>query len=271
LHPERSQMLASIPLAFEFAGSQLVHIQQSGLFDFDDSHASSTQEPPLVAADPWSIKERLMFEKAALGFYLSGHLFDQNAQEVRQFAKVKIADLTDSRELQILAGIVGHLRVINGQRGRVAIFNLDDRSDAIEAVVSEDLLQAHKEHLKDDELLIVQGKVQPDRFAGGLRLNVTALWDLASARCHFGKFLWLPVRGSDFPVAELIKEFLMPAGGQGEIGEFSKGLRLRLLIQRETASAELDLGEKGCIYPSEAALLRCAQLTEGQAKVVYSE
>lgn len=271
LHPERSQMLASIPLAFEFAGSQLVHIQQSGLFDFDDSHASSTQEPPLVAADPWSIKERLMFEKAALGFYLSGHLFDQNAQEVRQFAKVKIADLTDSRELQILAGIVGHLRVINGQRGRVAIFNLDDRSDAIEAVVSEDLLQAHKEHLKDDELLIVQGKVQPDRFAGGLRLNVTALWDLASARCHFGKFLWLPVRGSDFPVAELIKEFLMPAGGQGEIGGLSRGLRLRLLIQRKTASAELDLGEKGCIYPSEAALLRCAQLTEGQAKVVYSE
>ena len=60
-----------------------------------------------------------MFEKAALGFYLSGHLFDQSAQEVRQFAKVKIADLVDSRDPQLLAGIVGDLRVINGQRGRV--------------------------------------------------------------------------------------------------------------------------------------------------------
>ncbi len=270
LHPERSQMLASIPLAFEFAASQLAHLQQSGLFDFDDSHASSFQEPPLVAAEPWSIKERLMFEKAALGFYLSGHLFDQHAQEVRQFAKIFIANLTDSREPQMVAGIVSDLRIINGQRGRVGIFKLDDRSETIEAVVSEDLLQAHKNCLKEDELLIVQGKVQIDRFAGGLRLNVTALWDLPSARCHFGKFLRLPVKGLAFPLAEIIKQFSMPEGQEGR-AELTKGLRLRLLIHRETARAELDLGEHGRIYPSDAALLRCAQLTEGQAKVVYAD
>ena len=44
------------------------------------------EEPALVAAEPWSIKERLTLEKAALGFYLSGHLFDQSADEVRRFA-----------------------------------------------------------------------------------------------------------------------------------------------------------------------------------------
>ena len=31
-------------------------------------------------ARPWSIKERLTLEKSALGFYLSGHLFDQSAR-----------------------------------------------------------------------------------------------------------------------------------------------------------------------------------------------
>ena len=31
------------------------------------------------AAEPWSVKERLTLEKSALGFYLSGHLFEQSA------------------------------------------------------------------------------------------------------------------------------------------------------------------------------------------------
>ena len=32
------------------------------------------------------------------------------------------------------------------------------------------------------ELVIVQGKAQPDRFSGGIRLNVQQIWDLAGAR-----------------------------------------------------------------------------------------
>src|SRR5262249_57688256 len=95
-------------------------------------------------------------------------------------AKRRNADIVDSREPQLLAGIVSDLRVVNGQRGRVAIFKLDDKSEAIEAVANEDVLNAHKELLKDDELVIVQGKVQPDRFSGGLRLNVQPPCDLTA-------------------------------------------------------------------------------------------
>ena len=121
LHPDRASALASIALAFDWAETQAVNANQGGLFDFDDgaSHGSHTQEPPLVAAEPWSIRERLMLEKAAIGFYLSGHLFDQDEVEVRKFCRRRIADLIDSREPQLLAGIVSDLRVINGQRGRV--------------------------------------------------------------------------------------------------------------------------------------------------------
>src|SRR6185369_12824632 len=136
-----------------------------------------------------------------------GHLFDQSANEVRCFAKRRIADLLDSREPQLLAGIVTDLRVINGQRGRVAIFKLDDKSEAIEAVANEELLNANKDLLKDDELVIVQGKVQPDRFSGGLRLNVLQVWDLATARCRFGKYLRVEVNGSIPPVAEVLRDF----------------------------------------------------------------
>ena len=50
------------------------------------------------------------------------------ALEVRRFARRQIDDLIDTREPQLLAGIVSDFRVINGQRGKLALFKLDDKS-----------------------------------------------------------------------------------------------------------------------------------------------
>ena len=93
-----------------------------------------------MEAMPWGIKERLTYEKTAVGFYLSGHLFDEVALEVRRFAKRQIDDLMDTREPQLLAGIVTDFRVINGQRGKLALFKLDDKSGVIEARADEALI-----------------------------------------------------------------------------------------------------------------------------------
>ncbi len=273
LEPQRSDLLASVPRALDWADTQAAHADQGGLFDFGPeegvAHASSKEEPALIVGDPWSIKERLTHEKAALGYYLSGHLFDQCADEVRRFAKTRIADLIDSREPQLLAGIVNDLRVVNGHRGRVAIFKLDDSSEPIEAVVNEDVLNANKELLKDDELVIVQGKVQPDRFSGGVRLNVSQVWDLASARCRFGKYLRVEVNGAVPPVAEVLRDFPSRRIAT-EQGELARGLTVRLRLLRERASAELDLGESARFYPTDAALDRWrAGAHLGRASVIY--
>jgi DNA polymerase III subunit alpha len=273
LTPDRASLLASVALAFDFAETQAANAHQGGLFDVGaedaGTHGASTDEPQLVPAEPWSIKERLTQEKAALGFYLSGHLFDQSVDEVRAFVRRRIADVVDTREPQLLAGIVGDLRVVNSQRGRVAIFRLDDKSEAIEAVASEELLNAQRDLLKDDELVIVLGKVQPDRFSGGVRLNVQQLWDLAGARCRFGKYLRVEVNGHVPPVAEVLRDF--PARRlAGEQGELSQGLGVRLRLRRSRASAELDLGEGARFYPTDAALERWrAGASEGQVTIVY--
>ncbi|MEO5771962.1 MAG: OB-fold nucleic acid binding domain-containing protein, partial [Burkholderiaceae bacterium] len=269
LHPDRATALASVSLAFDWADSQAAHADQGGLFDFADSHAASTQEPALVQAEPWSIKERLTLEKSALGFFLSGHLFDQSGDEVRRFARRPIAELADSRDPQLVAGIVGDLRVVNGARGRVAIFQLDDGSQSIEAVVNEDLLNANRERLREDELVIVQGKVQTDRFAGGLRLNINQVWDLAGARARFGKYLAVAVNGKAPPVAEVLRTW--PARSiTTEVGEAQQGLAIRLRLHRPAVEAELDLGDAARFWPSDEALARWKSLAhEGRATVVY--
>jgi DNA polymerase-3 subunit alpha len=264
----RSRLLASVGLGFDFADHQVVNASQGGLFD-DADHGSSAQEPPLLVAEPWGVKERLLLEKTAVGFYLSGHLFEEHEDEVRRFCKRQIADLVDSRDPQLLAGIVSDLRFVNGQRGRVAIFKLDDRSETIEAVINDELIEANKSLLLEDELLIVQGKVQTDRFAGGLRLNVNAVWDLAGARARFGRYLGLSLAGNGSTLAELVKTW--PARREStDQGELTLGLGLRLLIDRPGASAEIDLGDAGRFWPSDEALARCKALAQGgRAAIAY--
>jgi len=272
LHPDRACTLASVGLAFEWADAQAAHAQQTGLFDFGgaDEHGASTQEPALVQAEAWSIREKLTLEKSAVGFYLSGHMFDQYEPEVRKFCKRRIADLIDSREPQILCGIVSDLRVINGQRGRVAIFKVDDRSEAIEAVANETILDANRDALRDDEFVVVQGKVQPDRFNGGsLRLNVTHVWDLPAARARFGRYLSVQVNGDIVPLTELVRQW--PARRTSdEHGDSIHGLGVRIKVRTEGAAAELDLGDQGRFWPSDDALARWKQIMPAQPpQVVY--
>ena len=275
LHMNRAALSASIDRAFEFSNATTANANQGGLFDMlgDDSHGSSTQEPELVEVMPWGIKERLLLEKTAVGFFLSGHLFDAVEREVRQFARRKIDDLIDSRESMVLAGIVTDLRVINGQRGKVAIFKLDDKSGAMEASADEALINSAKQLLKDDELIIVTAKMQADRFSGGFRLKIEQIMDLGAARCRYGKYLRVAVNGRAPDIARLVKEF--PAQReQTDQGDLVRGLGVRLVLERRSddlaARAELALGESAKFFPTDAALTSwMAQADQGQAQIVY--
>jgi DNA polymerase-3 subunit alpha len=273
LHGDRAAMMASVSLALDWADTQAAHADQGGLFDFghdgEVSHAASTHEPALLAAAPWDIKERLTQEKTAIGFFLSGHLFEQSESELRQFCRTRIADLVDSREPQLMAGIASELRVVNGQRGRVMIFKLDDRSEVIEAVASEELFEAQRELLREDELLIVQGRVKLDRFSGGLRLDVAQLWDLAAARARFGRYLAVAVNGIPLPLHDVLRQW--PARKRRtEQGDLEQGLAVRLQLRRADAMADLDLGDQARFWPCDEALARWRSVAHGgQASIVY--
>ena len=162
LNPHRASLLASVEVAFDFAAATAANANQGGLFDmFDDGddHGSSTQEPGMVACAPWGVREQLTHEKTAIGFYISGHLFDEVEHEVRRFARTRLADVSDSRDPQWLAGIVTDLRTINGQRGKVVLFRLDDKTGTIEVSMDDALYQSCRDTVKDDELAILQGQI----------------------------------------------------------------------------------------------------------------
>jgi len=182
---DRAILLASVGRAMEAADQALASINQVSLFGGDDS--DMVPPPEYVKVAPWSDKQKLIEEKAALGFYLSGHMFDAYATEVRRFARAKLANLEPSREPRLMAGVIAALRTQMTQRGKMVIVTLDDGSATVDVTVYNEIYDANKALFKEDEFLAVHGKVSEDRFSGGLRITAEKVMDIAACRIQFGK------------------------------------------------------------------------------------
>ena len=112
-------------------------------------------------------------------------------------------------------------------------------------------------------------QAQHDRFSGGLRLKITQIWDLPTARCRFGKYLRVAVNGSNPPIAELVKTFA-PVREMTEQGELVRGLPVRIALERHGARCEIQLDERALFYPSDAALASwTAQAHQQKAEIVF--
>jgi DNA polymerase-3 subunit alpha len=208
------------------------------------------------------LRQRLAEEKVAIGFVLSGHLFDAHAAEVRRFAPRPLVELVESREPQLIAGIVAAVRIVQGQRGRVAIVTLEDRSGTLETVVNERLLDTVRALLVDDELLVVQGRAQADRFSGGVRFNVDAVWTLEQTRARLGRRIRVRVNGlaSAAPLLEVAHSHA--AGDDG-------GLPLDVEVARGGAQATLRL-ERWRLRPGDDTLAALRALAiDSAAQIVY--
>src|SRR5690606_22584097 len=134
-------------------------------------------------------------EKAALGFFFSAHLFDAWRDEVRRFAPTPLLRLDASRSLQWFAGVVGAVRVKMTRRGRMAYVQLDDGTAQVEVAVFNELFEQHRNRLKEDRLIIIQGKVSHDDYSGGLRISADEIYDLQLAREARASALSLTLQG----------------------------------------------------------------------------
>ncbi|MFI4940438.1 MAG: DNA polymerase III subunit alpha [Burkholderiales bacterium] len=203
---DRAILLASLPLAME--GAEQAEAAENQVSLFSGNEGDLEIQPEYLKVAPWSEKQKLTEEKLALGFYLSGHLFNAYAQEVRKFVRGTLASLSPSREPRLIAGIISSLRTQMTQRGKITIVTLDDASATVEVTVYSELYEPNKSWFREDEFLAVQGKVSEDRFSGGLRITAEKVMDIAAARIQFGKkFRFAHPSALD---AKQIKDLLTP-------------------------------------------------------------
>jgi DNA polymerase-3 subunit alpha len=159
---------------------------QVSLFDILEAGGDEDREhgPQYVEVARWSERQKLNEEKLALGFYFSGHPFHSVQAEVSRFVRKPLAALEARKEVQWLAGLVVGVRTKLTARGKMVFIQLDDGTTSLEVSVFSELLESERAKIREDEVLIVEGRVQRDDFAGEGRVRIIAehLLTLAEAR-----------------------------------------------------------------------------------------
>ena len=244
----RAGLLASVGIALESAEQAGRAVNQVSLFgEGDDPMGPSS----LINVPSWADKERLKNEKMALGFYLSGHPFNDYAEDLKDFVRTRLNRLNPQREPQLLAGIVYAMRTQMTRRGKMGIIVLDDGSARVEVVVYSELFESVRGRLKEDQLLLVEARINSRRGdeenGDELRISADQLYNLDSARSRYAKRMELYCNGQSNAVK--LKELLAPYRSDTHVGQGDSGQRsncycpVSVVYRNQGAVCKLELGE----------------------------
>ncbi len=150
---------------------------QGSLFAFDEPPPAKPANGTR-ADDDWSELERLNEEKAALGFYLSGHPFARRGKFLTRLAgndSAELESLDGGTEVR-MAGMISTVRVMTIKNGRnagkkMARFLLEDLDNSIPVVVFARTYEVVKDLLEEDSIVFVTGRVDKKEDELGLMLD----------------------------------------------------------------------------------------------------
>jgi DNA polymerase-3 subunit alpha len=260
LDANRARLLASVGRALEAAEQAEAQASQESLFG--EAEAPRGGANIYIDAAPWDMKQKLLEEKAALGFYLSGHLFKVYERELARFPRVPLARLNPGERVW-MAGIVVAARTQMTRRGRMMVVMLDDGTAQVEISVFNELFEKHRDKLKEDSLLVVAGKVQNDEFSGGLRVGADELMDLETLRGRYAALLRLSMNGQ--AEARRLQQVLAPYRATG-----NGSCRVMVEYQNGNALCEVALGDSWRVRPDTQLIADLgAWLAPENVEVVY--
>tara|TARA_R110002072_G_scaffold30092_2_gene94217 strand:+ start:1107 stop:4589 length:3483 start_codon:yes stop_codon:yes gene_type:complete len=125
----------------------------------------------------WDDKQRVMYEKETLGFYLSGHPINRYKQELSKITRKLYGVKTG--EVKV-AGYIMSIRK-SGMREEYDV-KIDDNTSRKVVVVKVDDYEKYRNYLIKDHLIIVKGRAKTDEYyEGGIKIladNILTIEDI---------------------------------------------------------------------------------------------
>ena len=190
----RAVLMASLENAVA-AAEQQARNDDCGMVDLFGDVLEAAPSGEWSEAMEWSEDERLQAEKETLGLYLTGHPIDQYEAELSRLVTCRLAELQPTRRGQntTVAGLLMGHRIMKGARGSRAFLTIDDRTARVEVTVFSDVLEQVKPLLSSDSVLVIEGEVSMDEYAGMLKVVAKSIQPLVDARTRLSKGLELTV------------------------------------------------------------------------------
>lgn len=252
----RARLHAELPAAMKTA-EQKASNSEAGIADMfgDVSVQQSKTTQARVAYVELTSRERLAGEKDALGIYLTGHPIDEYQDELKQFCRRKIVELTSEKKPQWVSGMVVSNRIMKSRRGAPMCFLvLDDRSARLEVALLPEAYEKYGSRVTKGELIVVEGEVQTDESNDGVSLRAQRVLTLAEARQKFSQGFVIDITRSDIPsdFNDRLKQTLTP------FRQVQDGCPVVVLYSGPTANARISLGRDWHVEATDD-LLACLQ------------
>ena len=134
-------------------------------------------------------------------------------------------------------------------------------------VVGSELLNQSQQLLKDDQLVIVEGRVSHDEFSGGIRVNARKLYDLSGLRNSRASFLKIACNGQ--ADAAKLKTMLQPYCRADT--EEQRGCPVKVEYHNKSSKVELMLGSAWRVDLHEELIASLTEwLSRENVKILYN-
>ncbi|RPI13155.1 MAG: DNA polymerase III subunit alpha [Ignavibacteriae bacterium] len=183
----------------------------------------------MITTDDWSDREKLSYEKAVLGLYLSSHPLADYEEEVNKLATFRFGDVESTEEEGAevvkrssvrMCGIMSDVKVKQSKRGnRFAVFILEDFTGQGECIVFPKIYENFKNVLQNDTIVSVIGR--PEENGTTIKLIVDEIKPITrtSARANGGRFIDITIDSEEFDAKNLykVREYIGKDGGNIKI------------------------------------------------------
>jgi DNA polymerase-3 subunit alpha len=135
---------------------------QTGLFGVETAEELLVNELP-PAAKGWSRVELLAAEKAALGFYITGHPLESYIEVLQNLKAIRSSDLSslNSGTRVSLGGVIAELQLRTTKKGdKFALLKVEDEAGGTKCVLWPEVYRKHMSLLTDDLPVIVTGRLE---------------------------------------------------------------------------------------------------------------
>tara|TARA_R110002073_G_scaffold317722_2_gene491383 strand:+ start:3860 stop:7387 length:3528 start_codon:yes stop_codon:yes gene_type:complete len=281
--PSRARLLSTIEEAVQRA-EQNARNQHVGMIDMFGEVVPDENEDVYInsiGVREWSEKERLSQEKDTLGLYLTGHPFDEYEEEVRKFSPNSILNLKPSRNKINVVGLIVAVRLMKNKRGQNMCFvTLDDRTARIEATLFSETYENNRQFIEKDQVVVVSGVLSLDEYSGGLKLRVSDVQAISTARIAFAKNLSLQITQAQCAQGLLPKLKVMLADAcvnapsesprEDSLEDEKIGCKVLVKYKRPDASVLIELGPAWSVEPLDELIQELKYLLGGhQVALVY--
>jgi DNA polymerase-3 subunit alpha len=161
----RARLCAALDDVLKWAGVRDAERDAAQMGLFAPGAGYEATPPPLPAVPEWGDKERLRFERDALGFFITGHPLDKFQASLRVFTNATTGRLRTlkHRDRVKLGGVVHSLKLKNSRKGdRYATFALEDKEGVVDVIVWPEAYRRCESVIHADDALCVTGTIDLD-------------------------------------------------------------------------------------------------------------